>query len=263
MIRWCSYCSTYLGECPPYDDYSLTHGVCPVCVKVGYLEEGRLIPERTIKLSSFYSQLRKRVLSREVKTYRKILDEALELEIKPIDLLFGIIQPSLYDVGERWASSSLTVAEEHWFTSVCSSIIDQAWEFFPEGLPFRHSQKPSVLLANADGNEHSLGVRLIELLLSIEQVPNHMIYPGLPSQDIFELAKTLKPKFIGISISQERHMEAVVELCTLVKGLPSHERPHLALGGFPTREGLTVDPNLNLEVFVNVKEFLRRVKRDI
>lgn len=260
MIRWCSYCSIYLGECPPYDDYSLTHGVCPVCAKAGYLDEGSLLPEKTIRLCEFYSQLRKKVMTREVKPYREILDEALALEIKPIDLLFGMIQPSLYEVGQRWASSSLTVADEHWFTSVCSGVIDQAWEFFPEGLQFRHSESPVVLLVNADGNEHSLGVRLIEILLSVEKIPNYMIYPGLPSLDVFQLAQKLKPKIIGISISQRRQMEAVFQLCSLLENLPQKERPQLALGGFPIREGLTLDSKFHLDVFVDVKDFLKKVK---
>ena len=32
MIRICSDCRKYMGEKPPYEDTSVTHGMCPACV---------------------------------------------------------------------------------------------------------------------------------------------------------------------------------------------------------------------------------------
>ena len=34
MIRWCAYCVRFMGEGPPHDDFSLTHGICSACRKV-------------------------------------------------------------------------------------------------------------------------------------------------------------------------------------------------------------------------------------
>lgn len=32
MIVWCSYCQKFLKEKPPYDQFQVSHGVCPSCM---------------------------------------------------------------------------------------------------------------------------------------------------------------------------------------------------------------------------------------
>jgi len=34
MIRICSDCRKDMGEKPPYEDTSITHGLCPACVEI-------------------------------------------------------------------------------------------------------------------------------------------------------------------------------------------------------------------------------------
>lgn len=31
MIKWCCYCQAYIGEKPPFNDYTFSHGVCVSC----------------------------------------------------------------------------------------------------------------------------------------------------------------------------------------------------------------------------------------
>src|SRR4051794_22278080 len=35
MVRWCSFCQSFMGESPPYSDFSWTDGICVACKSSG------------------------------------------------------------------------------------------------------------------------------------------------------------------------------------------------------------------------------------
>ncbi len=102
MIRWCSYCNIYLGEREPYEDFSLTHGICPDC-KASLMNRKFRSDESSKahqkKLANFYNHIRSSILSKNYVQSQALITEAKQLNISDIDLLFGVFQPILYEVG--------------------------------------------------------------------------------------------------------------------------------------------------------------------
>ena len=68
--------------------------------------------------------------------------------------------PVLEEIGQRWARGNLTVLEEH----VASDRLARAVARCAESLPPRPGA-PRVLLATAEGEDHTLGLSLVELVV--------------------------------------------------------------------------------------------------
>jgi excisionase family DNA binding protein len=68
--------------------------------------------------------------------------------------------PLLVEIGERWAGGSLSILEEH----VATERLSRAISRIADELPAR-SGAPRVLLATAEGEEHTLGLSLVELVV--------------------------------------------------------------------------------------------------
>jgi excisionase family DNA binding protein len=66
----------------------------------------------------------------------------------------------LSEIGHRWAAGALQVIEEH----VASSALQRALQAVTETLPVPPAA-PRCLLATAEGEEHTLGLSLVELCL--------------------------------------------------------------------------------------------------
>ena len=66
----------------------------------------------------------------------------------------------LVTVGERWASGDMTVAQEH----LASSALQRGLALAAETIPLP-AGAPRCLLATAEGDDHTLGLSLLELCL--------------------------------------------------------------------------------------------------
>jgi hypothetical protein len=66
----------------------------------------------------------------------------------------------LTEIGDRWETGRLTVMEEH----LASATLQRGLAVVVEAIPIG-ADAPLCLLATAEGNEHTLGLSLVELCL--------------------------------------------------------------------------------------------------
>lgn len=75
---------------------------------------------------------------------------------KTTDLLAALVT----EIGDRWASGRLSVIEEH----LASAVLQRALAAIADALPLP-PDAPACLLATAEGNDHTVGLSLVELCL--------------------------------------------------------------------------------------------------
>lgn len=236
MIRWCSYCQQYLGESPPYESFAITHGVCATCLNVH--GESLNVPARAIQLGEFYSDVVTSMVQGKQLPMAEVLERSRDLHIRPIDLLIGMLQPTLYQIGEAWAGGTLSVAGEHASTAFVSALLE-VLRYTDPARQLSNSETPTVLLVNAEGNHHSLGSNMIETLLTMHGYSSRLVFPGIPSAEIIQLAETLQPTVLGISVSMEEQMPGLREIDRWASG---RSAPIVVAGGFYVRK----TPSLSL-----------------
>jgi len=255
MIRWCSYCQQYMGEAKPFDDFSMSHGICAQCSSKLVAEEDAMIDTgKTLK--GYYENLREACFRGNWSKAKELVLEAQKINISPVDLCIGMIQPYLYEVGCLWEKAKASVADEHKLTSTCGSVLEMFFDMYPQLHHLRQSDKPQFLLVNAEDNYHILGIRMLEFILMLYQIPTHTVFPGLPAREVFKLIQELKPPNVGISVSLGIQMKSVHELLELVKNLEPALKPQMYVGGQSIRLSLNTHINAEAKIIYNVKEFL-------
>jgi methanogenic corrinoid protein MtbC1 len=234
-----------MGECAPFGKYSLTHGLCQKCDQRGMAEKKSISPGLQA-LAGFFLKLRRLAREGIESDPEQWVKKGFALGIKPEDLLVGIIQPALYEIGELWSKGEVTVAAEHRFSSFAETVVGHVYRHYPRLGRNRQSRSPDILLANADGNYHTLGAKFLETCLLSAGLKTFTVLPGLPGREILELVKALKPKALGLSVSLHTQVKSLRELAGEIKRLPAGRRPLLLAGGLPIKEGLALPPELSI-----------------
>jgi len=228
MFRWCSYCQSFIGQREPLYDYSLTHGICDICKKNFY--ENKILDnheEKVRPLINFYQDLRSKAIIGVPIDSLSLFTEAKDLKIKPADLLAGMIQPLLYEIGVRYQDGTLQVYEEHLFSEFTSSLINELKREYRLLLPY--NETADVLLFLADNEKHEFGVRFLEVFLLQEGIKTKAILPSLPTEQIFKVSQKFKPQVIGLSITDPTEYDNLLESLNVFKDWK--EAPQIILGG--------------------------------
>ena len=191
VIRWCSYCQAFLGEHPPYDDPSISHGMCASCA--GRFESGEELVDLTEGLRDLMSRIFACASRADVSAIPALIEEAGARALSPASLLVGFLQPALYRAGQAWQEGCMSVVEEHRFTLWCERFLAQ--------LPPRRSVGTTLdlLILLAPNNAHTLGARFAAELLDARGISTQVIVPGVPVADAAKEIERLRPAVVGLS----------------------------------------------------------------
>lgn len=225
MFRWCSFCQVYIGQKEPLKDYSLTHGICSHCkTNLGSSEDiDNLRP-----IISFYDELRSCIDLGNFPESKNLVKKGKVLKIRPADLLAGIIQPLLYDIGSRYERGELEIYQEHQFSNFTRQLVNDLFEEYKLNA---NSTNPEILLFLSNHEYHEFGVKFLEVLFKQEGISAKSILPGLPIDQIFKVTQKYKPKVVCISVTIPEHFEELKKGLTLFKDQPDFEAPLILIGG--------------------------------
>ena len=182
----------------------------------------------------------------------EILKESRRLHIPPMDLILGILQPLLVEIGELWVTGQVTVATEHRFSELVSDLMVHIRIDRP-GDPSPAS--PHLILINAEGNAHFLGLMMAEYFFKACGIPTFTVIPGVPINDIMELLALHKPQALGVSVALPSQMNYVQEVAREIRSLKDPP-VHILVGGPAVRMGLNPNPLLNIRVCHQLPEVL-------
>jgi len=257
MIKWCAYCLHYLGEIEPYQNFETTHGVCESCrPKVLALTPS---DQESLKpLQNFYRALRSGVKSGHVDDLASLVEESRRLAIRPLDLMMGMLQPMLVEIGELWVKGEVSVAIEHRFRLLARDLT----AYFKSQLePRTELANPSLLIFNAPGNGHYLGLQMADFFFTISDIPARVHYLPLPSEAILAMVGVHMPVAVGFSVAMPDQMGQVLELEARVKDLPRPPR-HILVGGPVARLGVPLPPDSRIQVCRDLSEVQALVRRE-
>jgi methanogenic corrinoid protein MtbC1 len=234
MIRWCSYCQRFLGEKAPFDDYRLSHGICGACFDAHVFDEAETAGAERIRL--IHEALRRAVAARDLERLARHIDGAVALNLRPIDLALGILQPLLYEIGDLWHREQLTVAHEHAMTETISRAFELTYGRFPELALARAVAQPAVLLCTAPTNTHTLGVDFAEMFLATTGVTVLKTRSGSVAEIVSKVAES-RPAWVGISIAMPDQLHDAERVHAGIHALGLPEPPRVVVGGGACRGG--------------------------
>jgi methanogenic corrinoid protein MtbC1 len=130
------------------------------------------------------------------------------------------IAPLNYAVGDAWMRGELAVFEEHFYTEQVEAVLHSAVAAIQP-----RSHPPRVLLTTFPSEQHTLGLLMVEALLSLEGVDCVQLGAQTPLPEIGRAAAAHKADVVAVSFSAAFHeRRAVVGLSELRAVLPAKIR---------------------------------------
>jgi methanogenic corrinoid protein MtbC1 len=162
-----------------------------------------------------------------------VATEAENLGINPADLLAGVMQPLLYEIGVLYEKGEVTVVQEHLFSVFIKDLIQELKK--KQVTLSKNANECDVLLACADGNYHEFGLNILEFKLKQQKLNVNSLIPGVPSEQLFAYAKQIGAKVLGLSLSLEAQLPEIEKLAKLRQNDKSYQ-PTIYVGGFVVRK---------------------------
>jgi DNA-binding transcriptional MerR regulator len=135
-------------------------------------------------------------------------------------LLRDLLLPYLHDLGERWEAGTVTVAQEHFASSVVRGRLLGLARGWGQGAG------PLAVLACAPGEHHDLALIAFGLALRARGWRIAYLGPDTPLETLRETAQSLEPRVVVVSATAPRYLSRLgIELAALGRDAP------LALAG--------------------------------
>ena len=122
-----------------------------------------------------------------------------------------VMAPANRLVGELWAGGELAIYQEHLYTEVMKSLLPQAL-----AAHYRADGKLRVMLSTVPGEQHALGLLMVEALLRLGGAYVVSFGTEMPFRDIEQAAQSHAVDVIGLSFSSSFDIDdAIVMLSGL------------------------------------------------
>ncbi len=162
-----------------------------------------------------------------------LLHERLQTQLLKRGLSAYVIEllaPLIGRVGQLWSEGRLQIYEEHLFTEAVQQQLRRSIAMLP---PQRQEDRPRVLLSTLPGEEHVLGLLMVQALLTLEGCHCISLGPQTPIGDLAEAMRTQRADVLALSFSAFASASSVEDgIGTLMTVLP--ENAELWAGGSAT-----------------------------
>ena len=146
------------------------------------------------------------------------------LDLRTIYL--GVLQPALREVGRRWETGAMTVAQEHLATAITQTVMSRlAGEHFKD-----NDGGPTLIAACVDAERHALGLRMFCDLLELEGWTSLYLGPTVPTRDLVKMVSERRPNAVALSVSLPPHLLAARDAIADLRALGTPQ-PVVVLGG--------------------------------
>ncbi len=142
----------------------------------------------------FYTNLITGSASNAKDQFERLLVGGLDI----VEAIEKMMAPALYEIGQEWTTGCLSVAVEHRASRICCHILETA-SYQRRGRP--HGK---VVVTTPVGDEHELPSMMATASLRFHHWLVQHLGSQVPMQDLVDFAKTDKPDFVVLSVTNPK-----------------------------------------------------------
>ena len=189
---------------------------------------------------SFFESLVKGDSSRS----RDIVNSLLKSEVDVLNLYENLFRRALYQIGEYWAKSLISVAEEHIATAIVENLLSQVQST-------RHlAEEPAkrALIACITYDLHQVGAKMVANIFEIKGWESIYLGANMPIIDLLNAIDRIKPNVVCLSLALMEHIKTLV--VTVKEIQVNYKKLPIIIGGRALLN--TNETELNLESVENL-----------
>jgi methanogenic corrinoid protein MtbC1 len=204
----------YLGKASEVvkDDIPVEHRDNPKVLSVLASFNPKDIRKREESTSKSKEYLYKKLTEGNIEGCIKIYQDYTKI-FNPADFFDKILKPVMYDIGEDWATSKISIATEHVASNVAQTLV----KIIMDGVS-GSANKKKILICVPVGEEHHLGCDVLETYLSIKGFKVYNIGTSMPTESIINFIESNKPNIVFISITLPDNILAGQRLVKKING---------------------------------------------
>ena len=159
----------------------------------------------------------------------ELILNAVEDGVEIKDIYLNVFQPVQREIGRLWQLNKVSVAKEHYSTSVTQLIMSQLYSYILS--PEKNSYKA---ITTCVGDElHELGIRMIADLLEMDGWDTVHLGANMPAQSIVEEIIEEDGDLLAISVTMTSNLSKATHLIEEVRKNPESKNIKIMVGGYP------------------------------
>ena len=107
-----------------------------------------------------------------------------------------ILKPIMYDMGDKWASGTLSIADEHIASNTVSKLIT-----IIDKKKSKPKNKSKILICVPNGEEHNIGCNILQSFLTGKGYAVFNLSPSAPANTVIDFIKKHEPDVVLVSIT--------------------------------------------------------------
>jgi methanogenic corrinoid protein MtbC1 len=137
-----------------------------------------------------------------------VATEALAAGTQVADIYLNMIQTSMYEIGRRWESNQITVADEHLATAITQWVLAQLYDRLD--IPDPHRGR--AIITGIEGEFHQVGANMVADMLESDGWDVRFLGSNVPHQAVLQSIDDHGATVLGISTTMVVHLPNVDRL---------------------------------------------------
>jgi methanogenic corrinoid protein MtbC1 len=146
----------------------------------------------------------------------RVVREALDAGLTKQAIFDDVIAAAMHEVGAKWESGEMSVADEHLATSISYGLLALVSEL--TRVEERRRDEPIVLCA-VQGEQHVMGLRMAADVLEGAGFPVFFLGAGVPTDDLLELLTRKSVSICGLTATMPEAREQLDMTVRLITDL--------------------------------------------
>ena len=189
-------------------------------------------PEELLSPASSPLDLARSVFVQAILTGRRreallIAREALREGHSAMDVYTHVFQNGLYEIGHRWESGQITIAQEQMATATVQYVIAQIYS----ELPLAAHSRGTAVVTGVQGEFHQVGANMVADMLEADGWDVRFLGTNMPHRGIVAAVSDGKINLLGISATMLFNLPHVRALVLEIRDKLGSRAPRIVVGG--------------------------------
>lgn len=193
--------------------------------------------ENELELNEIAKNYFNTLLSGNNQSAEKIIFNALENNWSLEDLYLKILQPVLFHIGILWETNRIDVFQEHFMSNQIYTLLDKLKDRTEQkNKEVFHKRDKNILLLSVSGENHQIGLRMINNLLELKGWNTFYLGINIPSRSVINAVKNYQADLIMVSVTLHEHLNQARNLIQTIRNNKDTRDLKIMVGGAAFRK---------------------------